>query len=289
MSTTSRPLQLPEAGLSVSWLDYYRNNRECLLAVPWERGAEITGSEREAIWDSVREFQLGESSEGRHIIRCAHEFAARQRTPAYAEAIKLFIREEQRHARDLGRFMDLAGIPRRTRAWPDTVFRCLRHLSGLEVSISVLITAEIIAKVYYAALREATGSTVLRCLCDQILRDERQHVRFQCDYLAILRGGRRPLLFDLTEAPHRFLFFGACLVVWKSHGRAIRRGGMRFSRFWKSCWREMNEAMRHVGSAPSCLPAQNRKIRCPGDSPRRAEPRFSRRKVMRLAAGGGSS
>ena len=175
--------------MSVSWLDYYRNNRESLLAVPWERGAEITGSEREAIWNSVREFQLGESSEGRHIIRCAHEFAARQQTPAYAEAIKLFIREEQRHARDLGRFMDLAGIPRRTRAWPDTVFRCLRHLSGIEVSISVLITAEIIAKVYYAALREATGSTVLRCLCDQILRDERQHVRFQCDYLAILRGG----------------------------------------------------------------------------------------------------
>ena len=81
-----------------------------------ERGAEITGSERTVIWDSVLEFQLGESSQGRHIIRCAHEFALRQRSPACAEAIKLFIREEQRHARDLGRFMDLAGIPRRARA-----------------------------------------------------------------------------------------------------------------------------------------------------------------------------
>ena len=80
-----------------------------------ERGAEITGSERTAIWDSVREFQLCQSSQGRHIIRCAHEFAVRQRTPACAEAIKLFIREEQRHARDLGRFMDLAGIPRLAR------------------------------------------------------------------------------------------------------------------------------------------------------------------------------
>ena len=218
MSTANTTLESSEACLSVSWLDYYRNNRESLLDIPWERGAEITDSERTAIWDSVRQFQLGESSEGRHIIRCADEFAVRQSSPAYGEAIKLFIREEQRHARDLGRFMDLAGIPQRGRAWPDTVFRCLRHLSGLEVSITVLITAEIIAKVYYAALREATRSTVLRRLCDQILRDEREHVRFQCDYLAILRGGCWPILFDLREAAHRFLFFGACLVVWKSHG-----------------------------------------------------------------------
>ncbi len=250
MSPTTTKLQSSEACLSVSWLEYYRSNRESLLDIPWERGAEITDSERTAIWDSVREFQLGESSEGKHIIRCADEFATRQRIPAYAEAFKLFIREEHRHARDLGRFMDVAGIPPRTRAWPDTVFRRLRHLGGLEISIAVLITAEIIAKIYYAALREATQSTVLRRLCDQILRDEREHVRFQCDYLAILRRGRQPLLFGLTEAAHRFLFFGACIVVWKNHGKAIRKGGMRFRRFWESCWREMNAAMRHVRGGP---------------------------------------
>ena len=246
-----------ETSLSESWLDYYRGNRESLLQIPWERGAEISESEYSAIWESVREFQLGESSEGKHIIHCAREYALRRRTPAYAETIELFVREEQRHARDLGRFMDLAGIPRRARTWPDTVFRRLRQLGGLEVSISVLITAEIIAKVYYAALRQATGSSVLRRICDQVLRDEREHVRFQCDYLAVLRGKRRPALFALTEAAQRFLFFGTCLVVWKCHNRAIRKGGLGFGEFWKGCWREMNEAMGHVRSGPRFAPGRS--------------------------------
>ena len=147
--------------------------------------------------------------------------------------------------------------PRRARTWPDTVFRRLRQLGRLEVSATVLITAEIIAKVYYAALRETTGSVVLRRICDQILRDEREHVRFQCDYLAVLRETRRPLLSTLTEAVHRFLFFGTCIVVWNSHRRAIRKGGMGFGRFWKSCWREMNEAMRHVRSGPKFAPGRS--------------------------------
>ena len=102
-------------------------------------------------------FSSARVRKGKYILHCAREYAARRRTSAYAEVIELFVREEQRHARDLGRFMDVAGIPRRSRTWPDTVFRRLRQLGGLEISISVLITAEIIAKVYYAALREATG------------------------------------------------------------------------------------------------------------------------------------
>ena len=140
---------------------------------------------------------------------------------------------------------------------PDSVFRQLRRLGGLEISISVLITAEIIAKVYYAALRQATGSSVLRRICDQVLRDEREHVRFHCDYLAILRKERRPALFAVTEAAQRFLFFGTCLVVWRFHNRAIRKGGMGFERFWRDCWREMNEAMRHVRAGPKSAPGRS--------------------------------
>ena len=140
---------------------------------------------------------------------------------------------------------------------PTRYFGALRQLGGLEVSISVLITAEIIAKVYYAALRDSTESSVLRRICDQFLRDEREHVRFHCDYLALLRGSRRPFLFALTEAAQRFLFFGTCLVVWKFHNRAIRKGGMGFSRFWRGCWREMNAAMRHVRSGPKFAPGRS--------------------------------
>ena len=239
--------ELPKKDLSSYWLEYFVANTTSLLEIPWVQGAGITAAERRAIASSIQEFQLGESSEGRHLLRSAETFAKRTRDPHYAEAMRLFIKEEQRHARDLGRFMDMAGIPRSQHTWPDRVFRCLRQVGGdLEISISVLITAEIIAKVYYAALRDATGCSVLRRLCDQILRDEDAHVRFQCDYLAVIRKDRKGWTLALPEALQRFLFFGTCLVVWKSHRRAIKQGEITFRRFWKMCWDEMNSAVRQM-------------------------------------------
>src|SRR5262249_7311040 len=157
-------------------------------------------------------------------------------------AIKLFIREEQRYARDLGRFLHLAGIPLLQRTWPDTVFRWLRHRAGLELSIRVLITAEIIARVYYIALHNATGSTVLRRLCEQILADEEAHVRFQAERLAILRSRGARWWLKCIHGWQRFLFWGACLVVWWKHGRALRAGRFGFRLYWRSAWQEMNAA-----------------------------------------------
>ena len=147
----------------------------------------------------MQEFQLGESSEGRHLMTRAIRHAADTGDVDYIPALRLFIAEEHRHARDLGRVLDLAGIPRVGRTWPDTVFRWLRKGAGLELSIAVLVTAEIIAKVYYAALREATHAPVLRRLCDQILADEVQHVRFQAERVAILRRGKSAPRLDAAD------------------------------------------------------------------------------------------
>ena len=228
---------------SKEWYAYFARNMKSLVDVPWEKGAELSDMERRAIASSVQGFQRGESSEGGYLFRCAREYAAQVGDEAYVEAIQLFIREEQRHARDLGRFLGLAGVPLIKRTWLDTVFRKLRHLGGLEVSISVLITAEIIAKVYYAALQRATQSTVLRRLCDQILDDEVAHVEFQAERLAMLRRRRKTWAKELTHGLHRFLFFGTCFVVWWKHGRTIKKGGFGFRRFWSLCWHEMHEAL----------------------------------------------
>src|SRR5262249_18469329 len=148
-----------------------------------------------------------------------------------------FIGEEQRHSADLGRFLDLAGVPRATRHWGDTVFRALRHLLGrLEVACSILVVVEVLALLYYAAIRRATGSAVLRRICEQILADEVPHVRFQCERLAVLRRGRCRVFRALTAAVHRVLFAGTTLAVWLGHRRALRAGGFPFRRFWRSAW-----------------------------------------------------
>src|SRR5262245_51415528 len=149
----------------------------------------------------------------------------------------------ERVPQELGRFLRLNNIPLVPVTFTDRVFRKLRHLfGGLEASIAVLITAEIIAKVYYAVLREATQSAILWRLCDQILHDELRHVQFQAEYLAKLRAGRRSLVRVATMRVQRFLYLATTLVVWFFHRKAIRRGGLSLRGWWRSCWREFDEA-----------------------------------------------
>ena len=195
-------------------------------------------------------FQRGESSEGRHLLRCAQQYAAKTGDRDYVAALRLFIAEEQRHAHDLGRFLEINGIPLAKKSLLDRVFRGLRHLAGtLEVSISVLITAEIIAQVYYAALREATNSVILRRLCEQILEDEESHVRFQAQQLGKLRARRPRLLYAVTMTAQRLFFLGTSLVMWFFHGRAMQSGGYDFRRFWQGVWVHFQRAFDSSASA----------------------------------------
>ena len=222
---------------SAEWLRYFEQNRQSLLEIPWHAGPELTVQERLGLGRSLQEFQRGESSEGRHFLRYAEQYAAKTGDRDYVSALRLFIAEEQRHARDLGRFLALNGIPLIQSTLPDRVFRILRHLLGtLEVSVAVLITAEIIAEVYYAALGAATDSVILKRLCEQILRDEASHVEFQAEQLANLRARRGQLLYRLTVNAQQLLFLGTCLVVWVVHRRAFEAGGQSFRRFWRSAW-----------------------------------------------------
>jgi hypothetical protein len=228
---------------SHEWLLYYDRNARSLLDVPWHLGAELSAIELAAISESLKEFQAGENSEGKHLLRYAQIYAERTGNTDYVAAILLFIAEEQRHARELARFLKLNGVTLVKTTFTDQVFRKLRHLlGGLEISIAVLITAEIIAKVYYAALREATQSTILRRICEQILRDEIQHVRFQADQLADLRRRRSWIGLATTMGLQRFLFLGTTLVVWIFHKNAFRKGSFYFSRYWRTCWLEFNAA-----------------------------------------------
>ena len=226
------------------WRAYFESNARSLRPIPWRAGPELTLAERQAIAASVQGFQRGESSTGSRLLGYARRYARRSGDVEYVLALQLFIAEEQRHARDLGRFLELAGIPL-TRSNPlDRVFRLMRHTLGtLEVAISVLLTAEIVAKVYYRALGRATGSTVLRALCDQILHDERQHVVFQSEQLGKLQSSRGAVWLFATNVVRRLLFHGTCVVVWLCHRRALRQGRLSFARFWRDCRRELKRSM----------------------------------------------
>ncbi len=246
---------------SLEWCAYYAANAVA-ANVPWTSTVRLTHDERQAIAASVQEFQLGESSEGRHLHAAARAYATRTGDYAYVSAIEAFIREEQRHARDLGRFLMAEGIPLTKESWPDVVFRWLRRGADLEVTVSVLVTAEIIAQLYYAALHSATQSPVLRALCDRILADEAAHVRFQAERLAMVRTGRGPVAVALAVAAQRVLFAGAALVVWSGHRSVMTRGGFSFRRYWRECWARFGDAAALMEPLPAAsdMPMRGRRF-----------------------------
>jgi hypothetical protein len=231
---------------SAQWCVYYRANAAALRPLPWEHGAALSKAERAALAGSLQDFQLGESSEGHRLVDRAAAYAAATGDAEYLDAIRLFIAEEQRHAGDLGRYLHAAGIPLLRRTRLDSVFRWLRRRAGLELCVSVLLTAEVIGKVYYTAVLRATRCQLLRRLCEQLLCDEVQHLRFQAERLALLRQGRSRWRVRWAHACHRVLLAGTCLAVWCKHRRAFRAGGFSFRAFWRTTWRTMQTALRQM-------------------------------------------
>ena len=221
---------------SAAWRRHYHQSATIEPPIPWHQGATLSAAERRIIAESIREFQLGESSEGRNLIVAAKAYADRTGDHEYVPAIEGFIREEQRHARYLGRFLTTEGIMLARHSWADSVFRRLRRGAELEATISVLLTAEIIAQVYYEALYHATRSPILRAICQRILTDEAEHVRFQAERLAILRSGKRAVHIQTGYVLQRLLFGAAMGVVWCKHAGVLKHGGMAWPIYWRSCW-----------------------------------------------------
>ena len=232
---------------SAEWCDYFTANAANRLAVPWDEGLGATPAELATVLPSLRAWQLGETSDGSHLLAAARHYAAKVGDPEFIDAVRLFILEEQRHGCDLGRVLDLAEVPRAAANWGDTLFRTLRYIAqSMEVWATPVVMVETHAMVFYNAIRRATPSPVLRRVCEQILADEVPHLRFQCERLAVLHRNRPRLLLAATMLGHRLLFTLITLAVWCGHRRALRAGGYGFRRFWRTVWGKMGRCWQRM-------------------------------------------
>jgi rubrerythrin len=210
------------------WRQYFESNQSHFKNINWDEPDSLTVEEKSTITKSIQQFQEGENSEGKHLF----QYAKTINDPEYLSATGLFIKEEQNHARVLARFMEKYEIKKANGHWVDRVFRWLRKQMGLENSIIVLVTAEIIAKVYYDALRNATNSGLLKKICNQVLKDEEEHITFQCYTLNRLYEKRNFFSRFISRSWHLFLMTGTILVVWWHHKKVLRKGAYYFSRFF---------------------------------------------------------
>jgi hypothetical protein len=230
---------------SAEWREHFRANAENLKNIPWDAGPKITPEELAEIAQSLRAWQLGETSDGNHLRGIARKHAEAIGDPDFVEMMECFIAEEQRHGATLGRYLDLVGVPRAESNWGDTMFRFCRHfMANMETFTTPVIMAELHALVYYNAIRQATGCPILRKVCEQLLADEIPHIRMQCERLAILHRDQPAFLRAVTMLLQRIFFTGVTLAIWIGHRRALKAGGNGFGRFWRSAWTRMRHAWK---------------------------------------------
>jgi hypothetical protein len=209
------------------WVRYFRANaaEPCL---PWDDAYRLSGAERAVVIQSIQQFQLGENAQGRRLLQRANVLDSE-----FVQALRLFIKEEQRHSDLLGRFLATQGAHCLHRHWVHAAFRRVRGMAGVELRMRVLATAEVLAIPYYTALREATGSPLLRSICSRILAEEAQHLRFQAFTFGRL-GSRRPALSrGIARFVHRWFLMATTLLVWIEHRLVFRAGGYSLGQLWR--------------------------------------------------------
>jgi bacterioferritin (cytochrome b1) len=214
-----------------TWLTYFQHNRMHRRPLAFEQGITVEPHLRDALIRSLQRFQIGETGEGLHL----KQGAAATGDAAYAEAIALFIAEEQQHAQWLAQVLTIMGTAPLTGHWSDNVFRVVRHLMGLQVELVVLLSAEMIAKRYYRALYEGTQEPLLRELFAQICEDEEGHIAFHCAFLQTAWAQRTPAQRWFVHHAWRAFYQGVCLVVAWDHRSVLHAVGLSPHQFLNDC------------------------------------------------------
>jgi hypothetical protein len=210
---------------SSDWLAYFRQNQLDRRGIAWHEGIPLDPHLRAPLARSLARFQLGESSDGERLKARARQLARKTGDQMYADAIELFIAEEQEHSRLLANVLHQLNAPLLRHHWTDSLFRRCRHLLGFYEEISVLLMAEIIALKYYGAIREGCRAPVLEIVCEQILADEKFHVRFHCERFHETISRRSWLIRALWWLVLSSMFGAASAVVAWDHRHAFRALG----------------------------------------------------------------
>lgn len=168
---------------------------------------------------SLAVFQLGESGGGT-VINQARQSELVGHPEDYAEAIRLFVAEEHRHADILAVCVRLLGGELLRENWTARLFVFGRRLIGLRLKIMVLLAAEVVGLCYYRLIASRLPPCALRDRLLEIADDEKDHLEFHCDFLRGQVTSRfRQLIFLSTW---RTLMLASEIVVLLDHREALR-------------------------------------------------------------------
>lgn len=231
---------------SLFWKKHFEHNIT-KQRVDWNQQPRITEFEKINILYSLKAWQLGETSDGKHLLAAATKYAARINDPVYPEAVKLFIKEEQKHGNNLGKYIDLLGEQRMKKDWGDTLFRKIRYLNtSMELWTITVIIVESAAQVFYQALHDATSCPLLKEICTDILIDEAHHIKFQNERMFMIFQQKKFYNKTISIGLYAVLFFLTIHAIWFGHGKALLAGKVSKKDFMRHMYYKFFKSMQFL-------------------------------------------
>lgn len=200
-----------------AWRQHFESN--AARPLPPVDGSGIAAAWRGPLARSLAVFQLGESGEGR-VAKEIDRATLPGIDADYRASLKLFVREEGRHARILAAMVRALGGSLQRAAWTERLFVRGRRLLGVRLKLLVLLVAEVVGLGFYALLGERLGACPIGQALREISGDERAHLEFHCAFFR--EQTRGPVARGLFLAAWWLVCGAACAMVLIDHRATLR-------------------------------------------------------------------
>lgn len=246
---------------SAAWLAWFRANRSRKTPEIPARIDDLPAWMRAPLVASLQRFQIGETGEG----TVATQLAASS-DPAIdetvVECVRLWIREEGRHARELAdllRALDAEPLRRDVSQW---LFKTARRALGVRTKLATIFVAEVVGLVFYGLVRDRVPSRAIRDLAGALHDDERAHLDFLVALLRTMIATRaswaRPMIAAQLAVTTAAALLGAVVTLSIDQRACLAVLGSGGVSFGASCMGATFDALRasHSGSAPFAASAR---------------------------------
>ncbi|HTL07564.1 MAG TPA: hypothetical protein VL307_04880, partial [Chitinophagaceae bacterium] len=231
---------------SQEWIGHFRHNIQ-QQRINWQLAPTISAAEKKSVLKGLQGWQLGETSDGAHLLAAANNYASAVGDTHYYRAVQWFIKEEQKHGANLGRYLDAIGEERLQHHWTDWLFRKVRYFNtSMECWTLAVVTVESTAQVFYQSLKDATNCALLQQICTDILIDEAYHIDFQMQRLASIFARKTVLQKIICFQLYRFFYFSTILVVWLAYHQTFRAGNNHLPKYFRKMQKKFGRTIQRL-------------------------------------------
>ncbi len=209
-----------------NWAKHFRKNATRPFPEIQEQVIGFIPQKRLPVARSLAIFQLGEAGEGR-IAKQIDFVKLYGVDKNYREALKLFVKEEGRHARILGDCVKALRGELISSNWTEKLFHFGRRLLGTRLKLMVLLVAEVVGICFYKKIAEKIPFGPVKFALMHIAEDEEKHLLFHSYFFKIRI--KSPLTRFLFKFLWRSLAFVACISVLLDHRKTFKALGISLS------------------------------------------------------------